>query len=542
MHRCLWIDDVLEQIIDLACRNDDEDTINFTTAISLATTCRAFMDPALNKIWHTLPEFDILLSLFPEDSWVLRDAVEEFVQANCEDQEEIDVLQLRKEYIQEFFFSWPLQEADWARFRFYAPRIRSLTFDYDPFAEPERAISVSALQELSRFAPSKILPQLNDLSWEDPRPEILQYMGTFFTDTLTKLNIDIGIPSPGAYDELDRIALLLPNMCPNLRILRFFEVTHSTLSLILSPPPAIQATSIAKSLRELWVSGLERYSLKVLHEIGTLPYLARLRFPVERASLLPDKPTLPFTELTSLDLYSSKSGDIFAPFLDILQPRNLSELMLAVHSPCRFPMDECLFKAIMRFSKLMRLDMWSTGWEEGLGDEEIYPSAMTILIISPLFSLKHLTVLLIETQTLTFSDEAIEAIAIAFPALVELSVIREWHWPSEVTLNGLRSLALHCPHLAKLGIIFDTGFSLFDSRNTVFHTKNFAPMKLKVGRSLARDPHRMARILCTMFPGLKAVSAWSPSNPELNWNWRSEELKWFEVQRLVDGMRKPSPG
>ena len=50
----------------------DVDFIGLRTLPSLATASRFFLEPALDALWDTLPDYSILLYLLPRDAWAVQ--------------------------------------------------------------------------------------------------------------------------------------------------------------------------------------------------------------------------------------------------------------------------------------------------------------------------------------------------------------------------------------------------------------------------------------------------------------------------------------
>lgn len=66
MHHCLEILEILQMI--LRYLYDDG---NLGSLASVAVTCRALHDPALDVLWHTLPALEYLVKCLPTDLWYL---------------------------------------------------------------------------------------------------------------------------------------------------------------------------------------------------------------------------------------------------------------------------------------------------------------------------------------------------------------------------------------------------------------------------------------------------------------------------------------
>lgn len=68
MHECLGISEILRLIFE-AAYNDNPHCESRDTLLSLAITCRAFQDVALDIIWHTQDTLVPLIKCMPADLW-----------------------------------------------------------------------------------------------------------------------------------------------------------------------------------------------------------------------------------------------------------------------------------------------------------------------------------------------------------------------------------------------------------------------------------------------------------------------------------------
>jgi len=71
MHRCLYIPELLRQII-LSTGVEDSHMgaqPDHSTLASLARTCRTFYEPALDALWKTQYDLCALVKCMPSDSW-----------------------------------------------------------------------------------------------------------------------------------------------------------------------------------------------------------------------------------------------------------------------------------------------------------------------------------------------------------------------------------------------------------------------------------------------------------------------------------------
>lgn len=106
MHRCLDVHDIIYNIL---CFYHADPTRDRGTLKALAFTCKAWSEPALDPLWHTVPSVHRLLHLLPSNCWGEQDVVQ-FV-----------LMTLAR----------PLVRADWDRVVVYSTQVRRIT---EPFS------------------------------------------------------------------------------------------------------------------------------------------------------------------------------------------------------------------------------------------------------------------------------------------------------------------------------------------------------------------------------------------------------------------------
>jgi hypothetical protein len=67
MHHCLTIQEIVRLITEFC--GDGESEADRCTLIATASTCRAFEEPALDRLWYTLKSLRPLLKCLPQDAW-----------------------------------------------------------------------------------------------------------------------------------------------------------------------------------------------------------------------------------------------------------------------------------------------------------------------------------------------------------------------------------------------------------------------------------------------------------------------------------------
>nr|GAT58397.1 predicted protein [Mycena chlorophos] len=106
MHPALSIPEIVHEIALAANARYN----NRKTLLALATTCQAFLDPALNELWCDLGSFRRWVQCFPEGLFVY----EKDLTGNGQD----------------FTIKRPILASDWERPLSYANRVRHLTYGF----------------------------------------------------------------------------------------------------------------------------------------------------------------------------------------------------------------------------------------------------------------------------------------------------------------------------------------------------------------------------------------------------------------------------
>ncbi|KAL0954194.1 hypothetical protein HGRIS_005322 [Hohenbuehelia grisea] len=465
------------------------------------------MDPALNKIWHTVPTLEPLFKLFPRSSWGVWESKEVMVDEDDPDDRE-------SFYIKQFEFSRPLRcNRDWARLRFYAARVHSLTHYHDAYNQPDWAVSKDAFVDFHEGCPSNVFPRLKEFTWKDYRGSAISYAPIFLVSSLSKLSIDIKCNSPATIKQMNELAPRIYELCPNLRS--------------LSIPP----------LRSVTIRNVRDICPDTLTQLGYLPGLEALSlaFPSEKALNLPQQPSF-FSSLRSLEFFAYKTTSALS-LLAAISSRGLTTLQLTVtQQSCSLALLHKLCQAVARFPNLSHLSIVFARTGE---PESVKASQKSI---APLRSLKKLLSLTIEATALQLDDATLHAIATAFPSLTKLAVIplgddQSDRWTSSVTMAGLNSLAEGCPNLRDLSIIFDARASprAIEPNST---KSNLSLTYLNTGNSPADDPEVLTRFLTSCFPNLQKIRTWfQPRFLGAGAGDLSEEQQcWDEVLRSVTGV------
>ncbi|KAH7890978.1 hypothetical protein F5I97DRAFT_1782710, partial [Phlebopus sp. FC_14] len=107
MHECLLLEDVLYSVFE-QIRLDTVVRGKYRTLLALATTCRAFCEPALDQLYHTLSSIHPIIRCLPQDVWHIR---------------RTPVVPLKS-------ITKPLEQHHWDTIAKYSRRVRWLRFSF----------------------------------------------------------------------------------------------------------------------------------------------------------------------------------------------------------------------------------------------------------------------------------------------------------------------------------------------------------------------------------------------------------------------------
>ncbi|KAF5332856.1 hypothetical protein D9611_005395 [Ephemerocybe angulata] len=144
MDRCIWI----PEILTLICNDLDP-----KTALSAALTSRAFLEPALDKLWHTIDSFQPLIACLPEDLWTTK------IRPSPEEGKNNVILFLQRDFL----------PADLHRYlNYYAHRIQHFSPRVSPGMKMLSIEAFIALQTETSLQPGALSPRLKFCTWLSP--------------------------------------------------------------------------------------------------------------------------------------------------------------------------------------------------------------------------------------------------------------------------------------------------------------------------------------------------------------------------------------
>lgn len=421
-----------------------------------------------------------------------------------------------------------MQQSDWDIFLRYARRVRSLEFDRQCLSTTDVKVYMELAQPPS---PVVIFPRLLHFRCGEYRPEAIPFLMHLLQPTVVHVDIDNLMSNPLTLKFLP----FLPSRCPRIKQIMAFrnfvfqrgDQALETFSKVLCQLTELQALRCAELPDDsvLYLSQLSnlktlRMDLRLISLDHIESALGRIRFPVLQEVLL-SAPTmshsqrfLKFIQSTSVDTINLNVDDetcagdykaIFTAWASNLSYRNLSVIDIS------------------------EMQVW-----RDYDDKHI----IDITILRPLFQLKHITSLKLETLcTFDLDNAAIKEIATAWPLLETLDLsIREcgWEIPSKVTLPGLLPLLRNCPNLALLGVVVDaTVLPTASTRLPGAGVRNTSLESLWLADSKITRPSLVASFLSAVAPNIEQIVSWN--TPLLSGRKGKDKYlkRWKEVERLV---------
>ncbi|KAG8910318.1 hypothetical protein FRC00_008419, partial [Tulasnella sp. 408] len=169
MHRALYVCELLRTIFDSLISDNAEKS---TLSAACATTI--WLEPALDSLWREIDDFKILLKLWPAEALTRDSATGSY-----------------------YRFVRPLARSDWARFDFYARRVRALTATLgrpcETFEGMPDLLHETFCTDLGKYMReirrTMLLPNLQSLELQGPVCTTVQLANFLITSRIERLHI-----------------------------------------------------------------------------------------------------------------------------------------------------------------------------------------------------------------------------------------------------------------------------------------------------------------------------------------------------------------
>ncbi|KDQ53916.1 hypothetical protein JAAARDRAFT_197023 [Jaapia argillacea MUCL 33604] len=432
---------------------------------AFARTCKLFIDPALDALWRIQNDLAPLIMTMPSNLWSEEKTV------------------TGRPYL---CFQRAPRPTDWARFEFYAHRIRELGVSEYPPSVPDGQfqkllVAPSVFQSLATRRPFPILPQLNDLEWSWPLPgwqhdrgdrdrnwdpameiDYCPYAPLFLGPRLVRLSIRGRVPGTSVADCLVSFLRRLPKHCPFLRELSFHHdrapsSVNAALSEALRALNHITTLAIHITTRPIsldtaaWTHLASLRTVKSIRLANFVLYNPSLRSKPEAGfNFLIESPNA-FPVLQELDLRVLS----YDPYLSLVRACSspvLSQINIVVGRPSS-PISTRQLVSVL--SDKTSLTLINITHMNRIPSDTLPPRDLSISL-RPLFKLQNLISFSWNTPFPfdDLSDSTMSNLVASWPSLRCLHLIRPPPLPGQsestsITLRGLLPLASH-PFLSEI--------------------------------------------------------------------------------------------
>ncbi|KAH7884927.1 hypothetical protein F5I97DRAFT_1928342 [Phlebopus sp. FC_14] len=507
MHRCLLVAEVTYLIFETIREWDDyppygheprwDRRIGKATLASLARTCRAFHELALDALWMKLDFLDPLLQLLPR--------------------------RMRTKRYYPLVMRMFMREKHWLTFRKYASRVKSVR---GPCCSLSSTVQYNIICALAKFPKVSLplLPNLTELVWSelkmvqmiDPTITLLKY---FVGPGVTKVSLLLFCwPFHGSSE----MAVLsdLCNLCPNVTSFTVFfpRSSHSDPSQEVgaivngwTKLRTLHSCALPQSVMNQLANRQSLESLSIELNNSTLPrFIGRFSNTLRQFSLGGNNAPLCTRYLESIQCSPESCS------LRVGAEDSTLEDIAGLFRTLPAHLDKTTLRSIM-------IELTSSYWSTPSGET----FRLDITLITPLLAFHSLTTVDLDLfSSAGLDDEAFDVMAKTWPNLrtLALGTCDVSRAKPLATINALISLLTHCPNLESLHFVFDG--SVPPPAEIPHDVQNNRITKLQVGHSSIEDVNAIASCLGQLMPRLKKIiSAKYPPD---------DIAKWEAVQKMLE--------
>ncbi|KAJ8580140.1 hypothetical protein M405DRAFT_847805 [Rhizopogon salebrosus TDB-379] len=523
MHRALLVDDIVHAVLQNV-------TSSATDMVNFASTCSAVSFPTLNILWRMQSSLGPLIMCLPQDTWEIRGD---------------NVVYLTRE-------PFP---TEWERVRLHASRIRKLVAkprDTRPNRPPK--VHSGVLQPLFvLFPPSSLFPNLSNLDFSavsdlrELTPKLqFSILRQFLSPMLGFLAFIV--PSTVSTHELEGFVNILPEASDLRQLVISAENDGEPRRQIHLPLSKMQKLNALGVIHNVCLAN------RCMADIEQLRFLHVLALDLEGGhndgedSRLGDVP-LELSLLGFLTLDADRMQHCTS-FLHRISTPQLSNISIK-YSEHALSAEVNDFLLSLRAScpvsaSLETLSVHCYG-DISYRDLDLHNS-LTSDVFRPLLTFGRLTVVkFLATGKFHLDDGFMEAAAVAWPDVQELSFASKHSDTSSVTFDAVLSFASRCSSLRSLHLTFDAtqmpklprrkGCEDASDGNWELWPKQTALQMLHVGNSKVRMAVLVPFVLAAVFPNLLDISSYQLVGI-------SDGIRWERVARAfrkLVGLRKKDP-
>ncbi|KAH7906461.1 hypothetical protein BJ138DRAFT_1117553 [Hygrophoropsis aurantiaca] len=511
MHRCLRITEILHEIceylavVDMGMTKQPAVRSRKATAAlaSLARTCKAIQDPALDVLWADLDYFMRLIQCLPRSLWkvnALPPTAPHLVQPE-----------------QPVIFQRAMTLLDWKVFNKYAHRVRSLGGMAEENNQYAVTITISSEVLLALSCPptsSPLLPNLRSLTWNTLSPDCTPLFRLLLSPKITRLIFRLESARLDCY--ANSALSVIGSVCPQISYFVLGRTKHAR-----ETEESVSVLSqLVESLQHLRTLEVNAISGKAIAHLASLPSLTSVCFAIDSSfvpySIKSALPPQPFPMLNTLTIRAP--GIIFVDALMRLMKISPTLIDVCAETNSEATRISRFFATLSNSCcteslKTLRVQEHPTSLLADIPDPNKW--VLGVQDLRPLFRFTRLRAVRLElVSTFDIDNAAIEELAHAWPELTSLHINKDVGWKalSKITYHGLLTLLENCSKLSSLSIDIDLR-SLEEMPVPRACPCNGLSNKLiremSLGNSRIDKPANVAVFMSAVLPNLMKVNAWS---------------------------------
>ncbi|EIW85644.1 hypothetical protein CONPUDRAFT_142127 [Coniophora puteana RWD-64-598 SS2] len=443
MHAALDVDEILRNVVN-------DSSLNKRDLASVAMTCRAWSDPALDELWESLDSLGPLLNALPQGllEW----------EYSPGDKTTLAGIAMK--------MTRPFIQSDWASFRRYSTRVRAfrgsldqMPISWDNWTQATMIIGEDMFCELAaRSTPDPLFPRLHEVVWYNAHINNAKLLHLLVVPSVTTLHMP-GISvhwfssfMQSVYATVLELFATLGDLCPSMKSF------HSPHNFALIPHASVLSPAI-RSWKHLESITCTIPDFVCLEHFSTLSSLRHLQLHVPKEGLsIPNN--LRFSQLDTLCLSGSPS-DMVSLLRAIDGPLPISRFeSQAFQCPEEDDIRQLLDTLLERCSPARLRSLYIQEYHHILLPTVIrsHPFRVTLDALRPAMAFSALERIYVDTpRAIALDDEDMLELAHAWPNARSLEINTNAGWVNEsrVSLIGIAKLVHALPHLENLAVSVD---------------------------------------------------------------------------------------
>ncbi|EIW79800.1 hypothetical protein CONPUDRAFT_166500 [Coniophora puteana RWD-64-598 SS2] len=472
---------------------------------SLASTCKAFKEPALDALYYELRSLAHLFMCLPPDLWKIEDKVKRADHRGVLDTQKI------------LSFLRAMRRSDWLILEGYARRVHSL----DILGGDDIAIDSEVLIMVSIYCGVSLFPQLRHIHIS----YIARRTGSDSPFSLLAAKLSFGPALSHLHlSNVDSsslpIILLASQSSPALQSLDLKPVSEAR---VLMTPFLTEAVHGFRQLRvfDVFLPGDATSQAGLLSALRSLHSLERLSLSVSTRDQMNHTPS-PAISLSNLShfsirCYARQVEDIMRCFLHLDTVTSFTGIIVGVADISSLDVDQALI------SLATKLPDTVSSIDLTIPRECKDFESSSLQSLNKFHELKHLTLTM---GTLPFHND--HFVLLTFPHLLSLC-LHSSERKLSATLQSVGLLLRHYPRLMHLSLAVDAqNIPNAECDTSPLHVCSRTLTSWDVTRSITEDPEFTARHIMSMIPNLCKLTSQNMSK---------QGALWKRVADLVDFWR-----